>query len=67
MDGYLIVIDKLTKNDKNRYSLKESTSKPLRELEEKTGYQNKFPRLIYKKPVFVIFRDDFKRLKWVSI
>lgn len=63
MDGYLIVIDDLTKNDKNRYSLKESVSKPLRELEEKTGYKNTFPRLIYKKPIFVIFRYDFKRLK----
>lgn len=63
VDGYLIVIDELTKNDKYRYSLKESTSKPLRELEEKTGYKNKFPRLIFKKPIFVVFRDDFKRLK----
>ena len=63
MDGNLIVIDELTKNDKGRYSLKESTSKPLRELEERTGYQNKFPRLIYKKPIFVIFRDEFDRLK----
>ena len=63
VDGYLIVIDDITKNDKYRYSLKESTDKGLREIEERTGYQNKVPRLIYKKPVFVIFRKDFERLR----
>ncbi len=62
VDGYLIVIDNLSRNDNRRYDLKESTNKPLKEICDRSGYKETNARLQYKKPTFLIFRKDFKRL-----
>lgn len=63
VDTYLIVIDRLTKRDKQKYKLKDATLKPLKHVFERIDYDNEKPYLmIGKKPLFLIFRDQFERL-----
>lgn len=63
VDTYLVVIDKLSDRDNKKYKLKDFTFKPFKQVFEKIDYTNEKAYLVCKKPLFVIFRKDFDRLR----
>ena len=63
VDTYLIVIDKLSDRDKKKYKLKDFTFKPFKQVFERIDYSNEKTYVICKKPLFIIFRKDFDRLR----
>ncbi|MEM4397720.1 MAG: hypothetical protein QW757_03810 [Candidatus Woesearchaeota archaeon] len=63
VDGYLIVLDNLSKRSQQLYKLENYLNKPLKIVYEKISYNEKKPYKIYSKNLFVLFRKDFERLK----
>ena len=63
VDTYLIVMDKLSDRDKKKYKLKDFTLKHFKQVFERIGYNNEKPYLVCKKPLFVIHRRDFDKLR----
>lgn len=63
VDGYLIVIGTLTRMDHHRYKMEEGIQAPLKQIYERITYRDEKPKIFYGKPVFLIERRDFGRLK----
>lgn len=63
VDTYLVVIDRLSDRDNKKYKLKDFTFKPFKQVFEKIDYTNEKAYLVCKKPLFIIFRKDFDRLR----
>ena len=59
VDTYLVVLNELSRRDKQKYSLKKATLKPLKQVYERSGYDNKRPYIIQRKQLFLIFRKEF--------
>ena len=63
VNGYLIVLDELSRRSKQKYQLKPYTAKPLKIVYEKIDYSNTKEYKICSKPLFVVFRHEFGRFK----
>jgi len=63
IDGYLIVLDRLSKRSQQKYKLEYFTNKPLRKVSEKIDHNNKKEYKVCSKPLFVVFRHEFDQFK----
>jgi len=63
VDNYLVVLDELSRRDKQKYRTSEITLKPLKQIQEKLDNENTREYKIRNKAVFLIYRRDFERLK----
>ena len=63
VDTYLVVIDRLSDRDKKKYKLKDFTFKPFKQVFERISWMGEKEYSICKKPLFVIHRKDFDRLR----
>lgn len=64
VDNYFIVIDRINRRDKKKFKLVDYENEPaLKILHRKTGETGLTQDLIHNKPIFVMYRKDFERLK----
>ncbi|MBI4738297.1 hypothetical protein HY772_01830 [Candidatus Woesearchaeota archaeon] len=63
VDGYAVVLDHLSPRDKQKYALKSATPQPFKHVFERLDQQHEKQQFICSKPIFVIFRRDFERLR----
>ena len=63
VDTYLIVLDRLSDRDKKKYKLRDFTFKHFKQVFERIDYNKEKPYFVCKKPLFVINRRDFDKLR----
>ena len=63
VDGYLIVLDSLSRRSQKKYILKSATNIPLKIIKEKIGNNNNRQYKILNKPLFVVYRKEFRRFR----